>query len=94
MDNGLSWAIELVRESSDLEEHEARFEQSGLYAPIERAAQEYVILDFRAQALVCEPNEHVWCIQYAEHFDRATIFRASCPPLEVPLCGGSLSSSG
>lgn len=41
VDNGLSWAIELMRESSALVAHEARFEQSGLYAPIERAAQEY-----------------------------------------------------
>lgn len=38
--------------------------------------------------MMSEPNEHVWCIQYAADYDRATIFREGCDPLEVPLCGG------
>ena len=58
VDDARDWAIELLRDGNDVEEHCRRFEAGNVYGPIVGIAKEYAIIDIRQsqKELPCSPK--------------------------------------
>ena len=68
--DGLGWAIELLREGLDMEEHNRRFESTGEYKEIVMAAKETAIIDIRSKSKkVQKLKEGFVHVSYSDNYD-------------------------
>ena len=75
-----NWAVELLRDGSDLREHELRFETGGRYHGLPMTA--YAVVDFRSQPaaqprLPRQAPNNTYFVIFAPDYSSATMTKAS-----------------
>ena len=91
VDDGRSWAIELLRDGADASGHKSRFEPGGIYEPIRNVCKEWVIIDIRCPGLRNEQPKYScddhWINVYCQENWKSVIIEDKDGKVEVQLMG-------
>ncbi|CAB5386898.1 unnamed protein product [Rhizophagus irregularis] len=67
---GKEWAIELLREGSDMDKHNRRFDETGKYKEIADVAKEIAIIDIRSESKkIRDLKERFIHVSYSDNYD-------------------------
>ena len=93
VDDTRDWAIELLRDGNDVEEHCRRFEADHVYGPIVEIAKEYAIIDIRQsqKELPRFPKREFIHVQCAKNFEFVIMRFADSSNEKVTLLGSGIA---
>ncbi|KAK2792922.1 hypothetical protein FQN52_002600 [Onygenales sp. PD_12] len=81
---GMPWAIEILRDGCNIEEHLARFKPGGNYYPWleNEEIQDYVVLDFRSsQPQKIRNDGHLFQVVFNSDFTACQIYNSNLDPI-------------
>jgi hypothetical protein len=89
VDDGRSWAIELLRDGENASGHKSRFE--GIYKPIKEICKEWAIIDIRCSGLRDDEPEYSgdrhWINVYCQENWKSVIIKDKDGKVEVQFMG-------
>jgi len=93
VDDARDWAIELLRDGNDVEEHCRRFEADNVYGPIVGIAKEYAIIDIRQsqKELPRSPKREFIHVQCAINFESVIMRFADGSKEKIALLGSGIA---